>query len=211
MLNPTLQCILHVGNKMTKLSGQEGNDALKKMLLSNDPIMATRLGRVEAECLTLFLAEIPWTDHIRHQMQNNAGFFPVTDDMMYRFCNEFLDHARHADIIALWIGNMDEKIAEQFCPDALKVELRSLEPYYHVNPWSSALSGKRVLVVHPFEESIKKQYNKRKILFKDIDILPDFELLTIKAIQSCSGNPVPFKTWFHAYEHMRNEISRYLT
>ena len=28
-------------------------------------------------------------------------------------------------------------------------QLRALEPYYYANPWSAALAGKHVLVVHP--------------------------------------------------------------
>ena len=189
-----------------RLNSLEGNNAIREMLLSDKPGMVTRLGKVEAECLSLFLQRHPWTDHVRGQLQNNAGFFPVTDDMMYQFCNEFLDHIKNADVIALWLDHLDDVIANNFCPKALKVELRSLEPYYHDKPWSTALSGKKVLVVHPFEESIKSQYNKRKLLFKNPDILPDFELITVKAVQSCSGNPVPFQTWFEAYQYMRDEI-----
>ena len=188
------------------LDGKKGNDVIRDLLSSQEPVMISRLGKIEAECLNFFLHEGTWPDYWKPQLQNNAGFFPITDDMIIQFCNEFLDHVKHTDVMAIWLGHLDEFIVEKFCPTASRVALRSLEPYYHENPWSSALAGKRVLVVHPFEESIKCQYEKRTKLFKDPGVLPEFELMTVKAIQSSSGNPVPFETWFHAYEHMRNEI-----
>lgn len=62
--------------------------------------------------------------------------------------------------------------------------------------------GKKILVIHPFEESIKEQYSKnRKFLFDNKDILPDFELYTIKAVQGM-GCETEFKDWFEALDYM---------
>lgn len=36
--------------------------------------------------------------------------------------------------------------------------------------------------------------------------LPEFELKTIKAIQSIKGNNTNFKSWFEALEHMKSQI-----
>jgi hypothetical protein len=86
--------------------------------------------------------------------------------------------------------------------------LTDLEPYRHADPWSEALFKKRILVVHPFEDSIKKQHAKRHLLFSDSRVLPDFELITLKAVQSIAGNTVPFADWFQALDWMRNEIEK---
>ena len=51
--------------------------------------------------------------------------------------------------------------------------LRALEPTYP-HPWSAALAGKRVLVVHPFKTTIERQYARRAELFPGTDILPQF-------------------------------------
>ena len=40
------------------------------------------------------------------------------------------------------------------------------------------------------------------------DVLPDFELKTIKAVQSIAGSKVEFATWFDAYRHMCDKIAR---
>jgi hypothetical protein len=87
------------------------------------------------------------------------------------------------------------------------VPLRALEPYYHRAPWSEALGGRTVLVVHPFSNSIARQYSRRSVLFRDERILPAFELRVLQAVQSLVTAPPRFDTWFDAYEHMCAEIS----
>jgi len=95
-----------------------------------------------------------------------------------------------------------------YLKNSVKVPLKDLEPYYHLNPWSEVLKGKKVLVVHPFSKSIETQYKKRQFLFSDHRVLPDFELITIKAVQSLIGNkPAEFSSWFEALEFMKNQIS----
>ena len=74
------------------------------------------------------------------------------------------------------------------------------------------ISSKKVLVVHPFTESIKMQYDKRTLLFGNPDVLPEFkELILVKAIQSIAGNgeSTGFKDWFEALEWMKAEISKH--
>jgi hypothetical protein len=60
--------------------------------------------------------------------------------------------------------------------------------------------------VHPFEQSIRQQYARRKLLFQDESILPEFELLTLKAVQSSAGNKVDFADWFEALDWMCEKI-----
>lgn len=68
---------------------------------------------------------------------------------------------------------------------------------------------KKVLVIHPFEDSIRKQYEKRRVLFKNPQLLPDFELKTLKAVQtSGSATDERFATWFDALQYMCDECDR---
>lgn len=48
-------------------------------------------------------------------------------------------------------------------------------------------------MVHPFAETIEKQYTKRSQLWKNEDILLDFELITFKAVQTIAGQTVEIK------------------
>ena len=98
-------------------------------------------------------------------------------------------------------------VCNTFCPKAELVELGCIEPYHWRKPWSRLLSGKKVLVVHPFADSINRQYAEhRRHLFKNINILPEFDLATVKAVQSSAGARVDFSDWFDAYHSMCNRI-----
>ena len=66
---------------------------------------------------------------------------------------------------------------------------------------------KKVLVIHPFEETIIKQYERKDLLYKNEKILPDFELKTIKAVQTIAGEKSEFKDWFEALESMKNKMN----
>lgn len=87
-------------------------------------------------------------------------------------------------------------------------------PRSKIKPWSAALKGKKVLVVHPFENSIRKQYEEnRKHIFERIydaeDILPEFELITLKAVQTLAGeNDDRFRTWFDALNWMEEQCGQ---
>ena len=84
-------------------------------------------------------------------------------------------------------------------------------PYRFSNPWSEALKGKKVLVVSPFADTIESQYkNKREKLFPGTEVLPEFELSTIKAYNTIGGNN-PYKeinNWFDALENMKNKMNQ---
>ncbi len=108
--------------------------------------------------------------------------------------------------MGVWFNQYENVICREYCNSAELVELGCLESFRFNNPWSKKLEGKKVLVVHPFEDSIKEQYfNNRTKLFNDPNVLPAFELKTIKAVQSL-GSKANYNTWFEAYDHMCRQI-----
>ena len=66
---------------------------------------------------------------------------------------------------------------------------------------------KKVLVIHPFKKSILQQYEKRRLLFSNPRMLPDFDLKIIQAVQSIGGQTSEYKDWFEALESMKRKIS----
>ncbi len=104
---------------------------------------------------------------------------------------------------------MQGEITRRYLQNSEYCELRSIEPYYYDNPWSKSLEGKKVLVIHPFADTIASQYKKREKLFDNKEVLPEFELQTIKAVQTIAGTKDDrFKDWFEALEYMYNEATK---
>ena len=191
---------------------QAGNDLLGEAISRNQPLMVSRLGAVELSCLRYFLERrLPfntaYSRKICFEMANNAGFFPVDDHSLDTFCEMFLKHVQNVDIMAVWFNKNEHVICNNHCPDARLIDLTCLEPFWYANPWSSHLAGKKVLVIHPFAETIRKQFaENRDQLFSSPDILPNFDLKTITAVQSIAGTKVSFHSWFDAYRSMCDEM-----
>ncbi|MEI6704000.1 MAG: DUF2085 domain-containing protein, partial [Deltaproteobacteria bacterium] len=193
---------------------QEGQNLVGELISRNEPLMISRIGSVELSCIRFYLEKrcrknVPYSKKIKSHMLNNAGFFPSDEDSLDTFSKLYLENLKHVDALGIWFNPYEDIICNSWCKDAELVEIGCLEPYLFTNPWSAKLSGLKVLVVHPFDESIRKQYNgKRQLLFADPGVLPAFELKTIKAVQSIAGAVVPFCTWFDAYQQMCEEMAK---
>jgi hypothetical protein len=191
-------------------------------LCSNKSCMIARFGSVELNVLTNYLGvssgkknflgyidydspEWWWEESKIKQLQINTGFFPSDLTKIIHFCELMFSDMKEVDVLGVW--RPEEKYFKQELINSEKIALELLNPYFSEKPWTKALEGKKVLVVHPFSETIQKQYLKRELLFKN-KLLPQFELITIKAVQSLAGNDTGFSDWFEALEYMKAEIDK---
>jgi len=191
-------------------SAEKGSTAIRDLLEKNKPLMVGRFGSVEIK--GILYPKLPWV--IQHlvrkkvfsSMQNNAGFFSISDQAIKDFSSLMIKDMRQLDVLGSW--RIEEKLLQKYFYNAVRVELRCLEPYLSSNPWSEALEGRKVLIVHPFNNTIERQYHdKRDHIFTDKRVLPKFKsLVTIKAVQSIAGNKSDFDSWFAALDYMREAI-----
>lgn len=143
---------------------------------------------------------VPW-EH--KNIRVKSGFYPVNRSSINKFVELMTFSMRQVDLLGSWVPG--ENKLHQFLDHAAVTELGNLSPFGGKPIWTEALEGRRVLVIHPFEDSIRVQYQKRHLLFDDPDLIPDFELLTLRAIQSLGTPPAMFPTWFDALESMFNQ------
>ena len=188
----------------------EGNRSVGEIILSGRPAMIARCGATEMRCIEEYLTTGEFSDKIRKEISELSGVFPTTDENLKKFCEFYMDCIEHSDLLALWGVGAESTVARRLDREKTTfMELTALEPYYFSDPWSATLADKKVLVVHPFARSIEKQYLQREKLFKNPDVLPQFESLEcIKAVQSIAGQKTEFETWFDALEYMEQEICK---
>ena len=138
---------------------------------------------------------------------NNAGFFPKDESLMQRYYDINYSAMQQIDVLGSYLKS--ESIFREELAHAKKVNLNGYyAPYYFKNPWTKVLSGKKVLVVHPFSEDIESQYKvHRKDIWQDPNVLPEFKLITYKSVQSMLGIKTPYASWFEALEKMEKDIS----
>ncbi len=199
---------VYAGKKV--LSGQQGNDYIRQRILSDLPFMAGRFGSTELDTI---VHSIPVKLGFKKELKKRrldaicqySGFFPGTQEGVLRFSELMLGLANQVDMLAIWSLIMEDYIIDTYAPQTCICQIESMEPYFYKNPWTKALAGKRVLVIHPFEKTILRQYDKREFLFGDKEILPEFELKTIKAVQTLAGEKSEFASWFDALDWMYNK------
>jgi hypothetical protein len=176
-------------------------------LNSKSSFLLSRLGGTEAKFISQYLKRNPdrnlikrppiistsnkrW-DKINTEVQNNAGFFYNDPDEATNFVELYLEALQDTDILGAWGTAFS-------WPEVIALRNRNLkvininytapwvEPYMlkdkgnAVNPWSSALKGKRVLVISPFSKSIQLQHERIHEVFPNSDY-PEFDLQIIKA------------------------------
>jgi hypothetical protein len=200
------------------------SNLISESINENKPLMIARLGSTELTCMVNYLgvtnpkkyksymeyikgrtAQWWWSDQIINQMHRYSGFFPAERTMVEKFCHLMEGCLGDVDILGSWL-KQEAFFAEEL-NNAKKVMLEDLEPFFAREPWTMALAHKKVLVVHPFSETIKKQYQARESIF-DKNFLPEFELKTIKAVQSLPGEKTKFDDWFAALQYMQDEIDK---
>ncbi len=213
--------LAHVPHRAPAMDMKQASDILNKLIASDQPYMIARLGSVELETIACYLAHRDGLDiasYIRgesdydrweqmiHWLCVHTGFFPEEKSMSARYCELMMKLAAEVDVLGSWL-TYEKLLYPENQP--VKVPLLMLEPYLNADtPWTRHLSGKRVLVIHPFTDSITQQYqHKRELLFNDPRILPEFELLTLKAVQSIGGEGAAgYTDWFAALESMKQSM-----
>ncbi|HAG81838.1 MAG TPA: hypothetical protein DCL61_11880 [Cyanobacteria bacterium UBA12227] len=193
------------------LNVTEGNALISELLISRKPIAIGKLGAVENSALQNFQThrdkKVVWSASLASSLYGNAGVFPQTEEIFNTFCLEFLDSLKHFDLLAVWFNRGEATIIKNYASQAKITELCALEPYYHQEPWSQYLENKKVLVIHPFTESIKQQYQHRSKLWQDNRCLPFFELDTIKVPLSDVLVKSEFENWIEALQYMKQKMS----
>lgn len=212
-------------------SGQSAHDYIRSQIESSKPFMACRFGWNELHAVLTYgqlvsgyhngqrynPAEYPQRFH---SLWFQAGFFPITPFSVARFYHRMMEDILEVDVLGSWMPEELELAAHM--EGVVRVELHDLDPVIrqHDRPWTASLRGKRVLVVHPFDRSIRAQYAKRHLLFNNPDNLPEFELITLRAVQNpawtfsaAESDPFgllqksgEFSSWFDALAHMEREI-----
>ena len=203
----------------TVMSSAKTNAYIFDMIESGKPFLACRFGNTELQTVVGNL-KVKLLGHSKEadeyldkwftRLGKDSGFFPVDYQYLDKFTDCILHAAGQADLLAMWHLNMEDFVIEQYANQADLTFLFRLEPWlYNGCPWSAALKGKKVLVIHPFEDTIRAQYERRDKLFPGTDILPEFELHTLKAIQTlCGEKDERFGTWFDALDYMYKEAMK---
>ena len=200
-------------NGKKTLDYEQTNKFIGEAIEAGRPFMAGRYGAVELNAMwrvrndnSGFVAPVDGALHLLHY---NAGFFPKVKDAMIKFADVMKRATYQVDLMGIWLNPLEEYVLRIFGNNPEYCPMGNLTPIFSKNPWTAKLEGKKVLVIHPFYKTIPEQYKKRKLLFDNEKVLPDFELIMQRAIQTIAGNKDDrFISWFEALDYMFDEAMK---
>jgi len=181
------------------LSAIEGNAWIGQVISAGQPAAIGKIGDRECCALAAHLGlrqfyKYTWAapTYGEADLYQQAGVFPPRTDIYRQFCDRFLERLGQFDGCAVWHNPGESRILAAYAPRVCRMDLGSLDPYFFTRPWSGRLSGKRVLVVHPFAASIRAQFDRRLELWPTMpEVLPPFELEVVRAPYGFSRTDFP--------------------
>lgn len=211
MLIKYLQSILYsYRNPKTEPVNCDLCDELARCVATGEPYFAGRFGQTEIFNLRVFEYRLfPKYQKAIEQLGKWSGFFPTDKKYLGEFAEVYTEAMPEVDAL-YQMGAVGERyLIKKYCKPDIKF-INNLGCWASDKPYTQYLEGKKVLVIHPFVDTIKKQYAIREKLFPATpNMLPEFELLTLRAVQTIAGqSDSRFATWFEAYDWMCSEISK---
>jgi hypothetical protein len=194
------------------LSPQEGNDLISHRI--HQPAAIGKIGSSELAVLRYYLRRADPRGQCQFpawQVRNLyriAGVYPPEPTVVSQFCEAFAEALTHLDVLAVWFNFGENAARLRFAARATLTDFYALEPYCHNEPWSQQLAGKRVLVVSPFTDTINAQYQRRQEVWRlEPQVLPDFQLLTLRCPLSAFLTAPTYPDWFAALDAMRDQMA----
>jgi hypothetical protein len=197
----------------------KSNQKIIELINSNKPFTVIRLGIGSETYMSYEFYKThklnPNYLHPETRTLYNAGIY-TRDGNLYKmslFCGHYLRAIKYSDAIASFtkiIDNQENFFSKEF--NIPQINSRAVEPFYTILenkiPWTHTLKGKKVLVIHPFIDSFKKQQQNNFQLFSDSKLfLEDQEFKFYKTFQTIAGNHI-HNDWEETYNIMCDEISK---
>lgn len=204
------------------------NDYIASRIESGEPASIIRFGTETSEIIMDWHQQyVFFHPNTLHQLWNNAGIYctckknEMVCDPCARLYGAFSFKAiETADALACFTHPNYDTQQEYFLerqPKLRKLHNRSLEPFYVLpeKPWTHALAGKRVLIVHPFTTSMQRQYaasqrsgGMNAHLFGGQPFWPSgVEFVWFPTYNTVAGN-IAHRNWFETCQVMCRRLAK---
>jgi hypothetical protein len=209
------ECATNINILNLKQSNQYIIDKIK----SNTPFIIGRIGAgAEAWILQSAFSNKPVLENYLSILSKNAGIYfdkNNTQKLLEIYVKNYIESFQACCSISYFAEmpryiEIQNLLSSKF--NLKKIHSRAIEPFYMMEdsevPWSHYLKGKKVLIVHPFIKTMKKQKASGFKLFGERDIfLEDQELVYYKTFSTIAGNHI-HENWYETYKIMCMDISK---
>lgn len=198
---------------------EASNETIIQLLNGSNKFFIARLGIGHETLITVHYL-LNKSVEARYLPLVNAGIYSSSNDLQdyEAFCVSYAKAIGNSDVLASFTFNSRNiiEIQEFFSKrhNLPQIHSRALEPFYcsmnNIKPWSHYLLGKKVLIVNPFTESMKRQLAAGFQIFKDPNkkiFLEGQEFVFYKSYQTIAGNHL-HSSWRETFAIMCNDIRK---
>jgi hypothetical protein len=129
-------------------------------------------------------------------MKNNAGIYFQSFSDVQKYSQLYLNAFQKCNLYSVWepngnvykyIKQSHDFITSSFPKEHLWAFTFDIFHYIHLNPWTTGLKGKKILIISSFIKSIQKKISIREKIY-GIDLFPNCEFIFLKPPQTNGSN-----------------------
>lgn len=192
----------------------ESNNKIIELIKSNKPFYITRLGdQVSVISIQYLINKKVNTNLLKNENSlYNDGIYSKNDlSKIELFCKMYNKSVIESNYLAsfenLYVENQNF-YKNNF--NVNQIHSRSLEPFYvldkNIIPYTYYLKNKKILIIHPFVDSFKKQLNNDFQIFKDKRLFNENQQFVFyKSYQTIAGNHI-HNDWYETFTLMCKDI-----
>lgn len=187
----------------------QANNLLKKWMIEGRNFAAIRNGMDE----TSFYIKLQRDRLFNTKTAVNeamAADFDYDIKLMEQYRKLLNETYRSADLCGVWSNIiMEEHELKKLPEQVVLTDIDFFTKYDYEGCWIQQLKGRKVLIVSPFVDTMREQYKKRQLLHKSPDVLPEFEMHTVKAVWWYDGGrDKRFQSWNDALYYMLGQCMK---
>lgn len=191
-------------------SDEEANLIIANYIRAGEPFCLLRPGNGEYSLAN------QWDEYRMFgtkRYRNQKMYITVLDGIDHyaeRWVETFEEDLKQADIFVCFnYAHFEHYLVERYAVPQKIILLGQLHALRLDNPWWWALEGKKVLVISPFVDTMKKQYQKRDFIWGDKKVLPEMDIRFVKSVWYLSADDNSgFPDWFAALAYLYEEVSK---
>lgn len=142
-------------------------------------------------------------DDVRPAMKKNAGIKLSNNESILKYSEMYLKAFENSEVFCGWenYGDVFKHISDshgfmkQLHANKQMAWAFALDIFHYIydTPWTTALQGKRILIISAFEESIREKIPIREKIYDGVDLFPDCEFVFMKPpMTQCDENSREF-------------------
>lgn len=149
------------------LNDNSANQSIATVILNGRSALISRFGSTEAEFCAEFIrgdTRLASTWKSSDNLWKLSGVFPKTNRQLSDFFNVYTGAAKEMDYcgvrcesVEFTYWRLEEECFSLFSSSSNPYNIEVLSAIFIDNPWTLALRGKRVVIIHPFAETIRSQ------------------------------------------------------